>query len=53
VPCSGLTGENLTTPSQVPALTSWYSGPCLLDVIGKITRTPLFMEVLFACYLTL
>ncbi|XP_017304218.1 HBS1-like protein isoform X3 [Diaphorina citri] len=39
VPCSGLTGENLTTPSQVPALTSWYSGPCLLDVIDNF-KTP-------------
>ncbi|RWS26972.1 HBS1-like protein [Leptotrombidium deliense] len=33
VPCSGLTGENLTSKSQVKELTDWYSGPCLLDVI--------------------
>lgn len=35
VPCSGLTGENLASPSQERALVSWYSGPCLLDVIGN------------------
>jgi len=34
-PCSGLTGENLTKKAQEPALTSWYSGPHLLDVIEK------------------
>ncbi|KAH8239229.1 hypothetical protein KR032_002191 [Drosophila birchii] len=32
-PCSGLTGENLTKQAQESALTSWYSGPHLLDVI--------------------
>ncbi|KAH8379223.1 hypothetical protein KR009_003736 [Drosophila setifemur] len=32
-PCSGLTGENLTKNAQEAALTSWYSGPHLLDVI--------------------
>ncbi|KAH8274962.1 hypothetical protein KR018_003447 [Drosophila ironensis] len=32
-PCSGLTGENLTKDAQEPALTGWYSGPHLLDVI--------------------
>ncbi|XP_026845233.1 HBS1-like protein [Drosophila persimilis] len=32
-PCSGLTGENLTKTAQEAALTSWYSGRHLLDVI--------------------
>ncbi|XP_017029781.1 protein HBS1 [Drosophila kikkawai] len=32
-PCSGLTGENLTKQAQESGLTSWYSGPHLLDVI--------------------
>ncbi|XP_017060133.1 HBS1-like protein [Drosophila ficusphila] len=32
-PCSGLTGENLTNTAHEAALTSWYSGPHLLDVI--------------------
>ncbi|XP_020799968.1 HBS1-like protein [Drosophila serrata] len=32
-PCSGLTAENLTKQAQESALTSWYSGPHLLDVI--------------------
>ncbi|XP_061714395.1 protein HBS1 [Cydia pomonella] len=35
VPCSGLTGENLTKPSTEPELLKWYKGPCLLDVIDK------------------
>uniref|UniRef100_G3ML25 Tr-type G domain-containing protein n=1 Tax=Amblyomma maculatum TaxID=34609 RepID=G3ML25_AMBMU len=34
VPCSGLTGENLTTkPAPDSPLTKWYNGPCLVDVI--------------------
>lgn len=36
VPCSGLTGENLTAPPTEKALSDWYKGPCLIDVIGKI-----------------
>lgn len=35
VPCSGLTGENLTERSQLKELTSWFVGPCLLDVIDQ------------------
>ncbi|XP_043229134.1 HBS1-like protein isoform X2 [Amphibalanus amphitrite] len=35
VPCSGLTGENLTQPAQEAALTAWYSGPTLLQVIDS------------------
>uniref|UniRef100_A0A674BQG8 HBS1-like protein n=1 Tax=Salmo trutta TaxID=8032 RepID=A0A674BQG8_SALTR len=33
VPTSGLSGENLTTKSSALTLTSWYSGPCLLEQI--------------------
>ncbi|XP_078255874.1 HBS1-like protein isoform X3 [Rhinoraja longicauda] len=33
VPTAGLTGENLTTRSQVPGLRTWYNGPCLLEQI--------------------
>ncbi|KAA0707241.1 HBS1-like protein ERFS [Triplophysa tibetana] len=33
IPTSGLSGENLTTKSKVPELTSWYTGPCLLEQI--------------------
>lgn len=36
IPCSGLTGENLTEQAKEPALTSWYSGTCLLDHIDKL-----------------
>ena len=35
VPCSGLTGENLTGPCQEPLLRAWYNGPSLLDRIGR------------------
>ncbi|XP_065279959.1 uncharacterized protein HBS1 isoform X2 [Dermacentor albipictus] len=36
VPCSGLTGENLTTkPESSSPLTKWYTGPCLVDVIDS------------------
>ncbi|XP_034017842.1 HBS1-like protein isoform X1 [Thalassophryne amazonica] len=33
VPTSGLSGENLTTRSSLSQLTSWYSGPSLLEQI--------------------
>lgn len=35
VPCSGLTGENLTGSSQEPLLRAWYNGPSLLDRIDN------------------
>lgn len=35
IPCSGLTGENLTKPATDPELVAWYTGPYLLDVIDK------------------
>lgn len=37
VPVSGLTGENLTKKSEIPELTSWYKGTCLLDQIDKFS----------------
>ncbi|XP_070843135.1 HBS1-like protein isoform X1 [Chaetodon trifascialis] len=33
IPTSGLSGENLVTRSSVSELTSWYSGPSLLEQI--------------------
>ncbi|XP_059211964.1 HBS1-like protein isoform X3 [Centropristis striata] len=33
IPSSGLSGENLATRSSVSELTSWYSGPSLLEQI--------------------
>ncbi|KAF7657307.1 hypothetical protein LDENG_00028870 [Lucifuga dentata] len=33
IPTSGLSGENLTTRSSVAQLTSWYSGPSLVEQI--------------------
>lgn len=34
VPCSGLTGENITSPS--PKLTSWYTGQTLVQALETI-----------------
>uniref|UniRef100_A0A3B4AYJ5 HBS1-like protein n=1 Tax=Periophthalmus magnuspinnatus TaxID=409849 RepID=A0A3B4AYJ5_9GOBI len=34
IPTSGLSGENLTTRSTVSELTSWFSGPSLLEQIA-------------------
>ncbi|KAI9306656.1 P-loop containing nucleoside triphosphate hydrolase protein [Cunninghamella echinulata] len=36
VPVSGLTGENLISPSQDKRLTQWYHGPSLLEAIDSI-----------------
>ena len=36
VPCSGLSGVNLTETSTNPDLNKWYKGPTLLEVIGTI-----------------
>lgn len=36
IPCSGLTGENLVNPIRNEELKSWYLGPTLLTVIGKL-----------------
>lgn len=35
VPCSGLTGQNLVNKPTEEALTKWYTGPCLIEVVGK------------------
>ena len=35
VPCSGLSGENLTKPPTEPKLASWCKGPTLVEQIGK------------------
>ncbi|KAJ8944129.1 hypothetical protein NQ318_013313 [Aromia moschata] len=39
VPCSGLTGQNLTSKPTENSLAAWYTGPCLLDVIDNF-RSP-------------
>ncbi|CAB3376459.1 Hypothetical predicted protein [Cloeon dipterum] len=35
VPCSGLSGENLTKSPTEDALLKWYHGPCLVEAIDK------------------
>jgi len=39
VPCSGLTGENLTLPPRTDLLSSWYKGVTLMHSIDNM-RTP-------------
>jgi elongation factor 1 alpha-like protein len=39
IPCSGLTGENILTRS-VPALSGWYSGKTLVEVIDSLEVMP-------------
>ncbi|CAH1159426.1 unnamed protein product [Phyllotreta striolata] len=39
VPCSGLTGQNLTAGPTESELLEWYHGPCLLDIIDQF-RSP-------------
>jgi elongation factor 1 alpha-like protein len=36
IPCSGLSGENLTKAPQEDALLKWYHGPTLVEAIGII-----------------
>ena len=36
VPCSGLSGENLTEPPTEPKLATWYKGPTLVQQIGNL-----------------
>jgi len=36
LPCSGLTGENLTTSSSEEALAGWYRGPSLVEAIDAL-----------------
>ncbi|CAB4043040.1 HBS1 isoform X2, partial [Paramuricea clavata] len=33
VPCSGLTGENLTKPAEETTLKTWYKGPSMIERI--------------------
>ncbi|KAJ8981286.1 hypothetical protein NQ317_004022 [Molorchus minor] len=39
VPCSGLSGQNLTSKPTENELVAWYDGPCLLEVIDNF-RSP-------------
>ena len=39
IPCSGLTGENLTKAPTSAKLTSWYTGPTLAGVVDTM-KTP-------------
>jgi len=39
IPCSGLTGENLTLPPRTEQLSSWYKGHTLMQAIDNL-KTP-------------
>jgi len=39
IPCSGLTGENLTKPAKTEQLSSWYTGTTLMHAIDNL-KTP-------------
>jgi len=39
IPCSGLTGENLTLPPRTESLSKWYKGPTLMQAIDNF-KTP-------------
>eukprot|EP00092_Neocalanus_flemingeri_P029016 GFUD01031501.1.p1 GENE.GFUD01031501.1~~GFUD01031501.1.p1 ORF type:complete len:732 (+),score=222.72 GFUD01031501.1:75-2270(+) len=39
IPCSGLTGENLTLPARTEQLSSWYTGHTLMQAIDNL-KTP-------------
>ncbi|XP_064382264.1 HBS1-like protein [Halichondria panicea] len=49
VPCSGLTGDNLMTTPSLPELTSWYSGPTLLQRIDQFRSPPRPVDKPFRC----
>ena len=36
VPCSGLSGENLTDKAKEPSLIEWYKGESVVDKIGEL-----------------
>jgi len=40
IPCSGLSGENLTSKATEPALIKWYSSNCLVDQIDLFKSPP-------------
>jgi elongation factor 1 alpha-like protein len=45
VPVSGLTGVNLCkSPPINHPLTTWYTGPTLIDLIGKRTHSPIVLH---------
>ena len=38
IPCSGLSGENLTKSPTEPKLADWFKGPTLVQQIGKLKK---------------
>ena len=61
VPCSGLTGENLTKHAKESSLKNWYKGPSMIERIGinkymwatKEKIASLLMQTYKICFQTL
>jgi elongation factor 1 alpha-like protein len=49
VPCSGLNGENLAKPPSCPVLSSWYTGPTLLEEVDRMSPPPRLVDREFRC----
>merc|ERR550519_2933671 len=49
IPCSGLTGENLTLPARTEKLSSWYTGPTLMLAIDNLKTPTRAMDNRFVC----
>jgi len=49
LPCSGLSGENLTEKAKEPSLTSWYNDHCLVQLIDMFRTPPRPVEKPFRC----
>ena len=49
IPCSGLSGENLTEAAKEEALTSWYNDRCLVQLIGNNLLIQLKCQTLEPC----
>jgi elongation factor 1 alpha-like protein len=49
IPCSGLTGVNLTHSAKTDELSSWYRGPCLVDRIDAFKHVQRPVEKPFRC----
>jgi elongation factor 1 alpha-like protein len=50
IPCSGLSGENLSKPPQEDALLKWYHGPTLIDAIGMKASIIVSTKINFCFY---
>lgn len=50
VPCSGLSGENLTEKAKESSLIEWYKGESLVDKIGELQLLEIYKQYIFYWY---